>query len=81
MQFDPSDIFNQQDYETRTLNCGLHMEIQIRCLEREKERLKNAYNKSLVEINAHIKNIKESLIEWDTCMDAIKNKGYKHPTN
>jgi hypothetical protein len=53
--------YNDLPYETRVITGAVSMQDQINGLQREKQRLKMRYSKSIKEINDHIKNIEQSL--------------------
>lgn len=65
-----SEKFNNLSLEHRTIGSALDSKLRIQHLNFEKQRLASAYQKSLKEINAHIKQCEISL-------KAIENK-YNH---
>jgi hypothetical protein len=60
-----SDEFNKLDYNIRYICAMVNAEMRIQQLNFEKQRLIKRHRKSIREINAHIKNIREDMKESD----------------
>jgi len=54
-----SDKFNDLPIEIRHIGSMCEAEMRINQLKIEKSRLKKRYNKSVSEVNAHIKNLEK----------------------
>ena len=61
-----AEAFNALPYEIRHIGAMCEAEMRINQLKMEKDRLKRAYERSLSEINGHIKNLEDYLRDEGT---------------
>jgi hypothetical protein len=58
---DVGDAFNNLPDDTRKIYVAMEIKLRMQHLTFEKRRLKSAYNKSVREIDAHMRNLQSSL--------------------
>jgi hypothetical protein len=75
-----SEMFNNLPFEIRKICCAVGIRERMQHLTFEKRRLKSAYNKSVREIDAHMRNLQSSLdqLENELRRMALDDKGEKN---